>query len=61
MTLQTWGQKCFNSDTEPFEITDFDLGHPVITIKPKKKEEKGRGSREIVVTYAHMHVAKPFI
>ena len=32
----------------------------IITIKPKKKEEKGRGSREIVVTYAHMHVAKPF-
>ena len=29
LTLQTWGQKCFVSDSEPFEITDFDLGHPV--------------------------------
>ena len=25
-----WGQTCFNSDSEPFEITDFDLGHPVL-------------------------------
>ena len=29
LTLQTWGQKCFDSDSDPFEITDFDLGHPV--------------------------------
>ena len=29
LTLQTWGQKCSDSDSEPFEITDFDLGHPV--------------------------------
>ena len=29
LTLQTWGQKCFVSELEPFEITDFDLGHPV--------------------------------
>ena len=30
MALQTWGQKCFNSEVEPFKITDFDLGHPVL-------------------------------
>ena len=29
MTLQTWGQRCFVSEAEPLEITDFDLGHPV--------------------------------
>ena len=29
LALPTWGQTCFNSDSEPFEITDFDLGHPV--------------------------------
>ena len=30
LTLQTWGQKCFDSDSDPFEITDFDLGHLVM-------------------------------
>ena len=25
----TWGQNCFLSEAEPFEIPDFDLGHPV--------------------------------
>ena len=32
LALPTWGQTCFNSDSEPFEITDFDLGHPVLFI-----------------------------
>ena len=31
LTLQTWGQRCIVSEAEPFEITDFDLGHPVHT------------------------------
>ena len=25
----TWGEICTNSEMEPFEITNFDLGHPV--------------------------------
>ena len=29
LALPTWGQKCFLSEAEPFEIPDFDLGHPV--------------------------------
>ena len=29
LALPTWGQKCFVSEAEPFEITNFDLGHPV--------------------------------
>ena len=29
MALPTWGQKCFISEAESFEIPDFDLGHPV--------------------------------
>ena len=29
LALPTWGQKCFLSEAEPFEISDFDLGHPV--------------------------------
>ena len=32
LALQTWGQKCFNSEVEPFKITDFDLGHPVVYV-----------------------------
>ena len=30
LALPTWGQKCFLSEAEPFEIPDFDLGHPVL-------------------------------
>ena len=33
MALPTWGQRCFVSEAEPFEITDFDLGHPVVSLK----------------------------
>ena len=33
LALPTWGQTCFNSVSEPFEITDFDLGHPVLIKK----------------------------
>ena len=29
LALPTWGQKCFESEAESFEIPDFDLGHPV--------------------------------
>ena len=29
LALPTWSQKCFVSDAGPFEITNFDLGHPV--------------------------------
>ena len=32
LALPTWGQNCFNSEAEPFEITDFDLGHPVVDL-----------------------------
>ena len=31
LALPTWGRKCFLSEAEPFEIPDFDLGHPVIS------------------------------
>ena len=31
LALPTWGQKCFKSEAEPFEIPDFDLGHPVLS------------------------------
>ena len=37
LALPTWGQNCFNSEAEPFEITDFDLGHPVPNFQPIKK------------------------
>jgi len=36
LALPTWGQTCFNSDSEPFEITDFDLGHPVFSYQLRK-------------------------
>ena len=42
LALPTWGQKCFVSDAEPFEITNFDLGHPVkgkITVFHSLKSE----------------------
>ena len=29
LALPTWDQKCLLSEAEPFEIPDFDLGHPV--------------------------------
>ena len=29
LALPTWGQICFVLEAEPFEITNFDLGHPV--------------------------------
>ena len=28
--LPTWGQKCKQTELQPFEIGNFDLGHPVI-------------------------------
>ena len=42
LTLQTWGKKCFISEAEPFEIPDFDLGHPVyylLVFKPRNMGE----------------------
>ena len=30
LALPIWGQICTNLETELFEITNFDLGHPVI-------------------------------
>ena len=36
LTLQTLGQKCSDSDSESFEITDFYLGHPVAISKKRK-------------------------
>ena len=29
LALSTWGQKCLVSELQPFEIRNFDLGHPV--------------------------------
>ena len=29
LALPIWGQICTNLEVEPFEITNFDLGHPV--------------------------------
>ena len=29
LTLPTWGQICMVSDRKPFEMKNFDLGHPV--------------------------------
>ena len=37
LALPTWGQKCFLSEAEPFEIPDFDLGHPVVTEMERTK------------------------
>ena len=31
LALLTWGQKCVFSELKLFEITNFDLGHPVCT------------------------------
>ena len=28
--LPTWGQKCTQTELQPFEIGNFDLGHPVV-------------------------------
>ena len=30
LALPIWGQICTNVELDPFEITNFDLGHPVI-------------------------------
>ena len=29
LALPTWGQKCIFSELQPFELANFDLGHPV--------------------------------
>ena len=29
LALPTWGQKCVFSELWPFELANFDLGHPV--------------------------------
>ena len=36
MALPIWGQICTVSEMEPFEITNFDLGHPVIADRSLK-------------------------
>jgi len=36
LALPTWGQKCFVSVADAFEIPDFDLGHPVQHINNSK-------------------------
>ena len=33
LALPTWGQKCVFSELQPFEIANFDLGHPVAKLK----------------------------
>ena len=30
LALPTWGQKCLIPELQPFEIKNFDLGHPVL-------------------------------
>ena len=30
LALPSWGQKCIFSELQPFEIANFDLGHPVV-------------------------------
>ena len=37
LTLEKWGQKCFVKESEPFEITDFDLCY-IVNFKPDKPE-----------------------
>ena len=32
LALQTWDQKCISRELQPFELANFDLGHPVDTI-----------------------------
>ena len=33
MTVPTQGQKYLVLEVQPFEITDFDLGHPVVELQ----------------------------
>ena len=33
LTLPTWGQKCIVSELYPKDISNFDLGHPVIEVE----------------------------
>ena len=30
LALPTWGKKCVFSELKPFELANFDLGHPVV-------------------------------
>ena len=30
LALPAWGQKCLILEVQPFEIKNFDLGHPVL-------------------------------
>ena len=32
LALPIWGQICTNIEIEPFVITNFDLGHPVVLV-----------------------------
>ena len=32
LALTIWDQICTNVEIEPFEITNFDLGHPVVSL-----------------------------
>ena len=32
LALPTWGQRCIFSELWQFEIANFDLGHPVLTL-----------------------------
>ena len=36
LALPTWGQKCIFTELQPFEIANFDLGHPVF-LQSKRK------------------------
>ena len=29
LALPTWAQKCISKELQPFELANFDLGHPV--------------------------------
>ena len=33
LALPTWGQICLVSEIHPFEIKNFDLGHPVLLVR----------------------------
>ena len=48
LALPTWGQICIVLELQPFEIPDFDLGHPVGLVKNlfvTSHEDSGRNPR----------------
>ena len=57
LTLPTRGQKCIVLVVQPFKITDFDLGHPVIENVPFESMT----SINVMHTLLHMQDWKSFL